>query len=128
MAASTPFASDLRIRPGESTDHRGPNLFRRHDITQTDFITPAAGVAEPSDSVVRFTGLSEVREQLRILLFALIHESQPDGNRPLLDSGGSIRAKAIPKSNGRRWQTGALLCYAVPSGKEHHQTSTYFRS
>ena len=31
------------------------SLFRRHDITQTDFITPASGAAEYSAIVVRFT-------------------------------------------------------------------------
>ena len=49
----------VRIRPGQSTDHSGPYLFRRHDITQTDFITPASGAAESSDIVVRFTHLSK---------------------------------------------------------------------
>ena len=49
----------VRIRPGQSTDHRGPYLFRCHDITQTDFITPASGAAESSDIVVRFTHLSK---------------------------------------------------------------------
>ena len=33
----------------------------RHDITQTDFITPASGAAGPSDIVVRFTGLFKQR-------------------------------------------------------------------
>lgn len=49
----------VRIRPNKSTDHRGPYLFRRHNITQADFITSASGVAESSDILVRFAHLSK---------------------------------------------------------------------
>jgi len=49
----------VRIRPGPSTDHSRPYLFRRNDITQTDFITPASGAAESLDFVVRFARQSK---------------------------------------------------------------------
>jgi hypothetical protein len=52
----------VSIRPGQSTDHHSPYLFRRDDLTQADFITPASGPAESSDIVVRFTQLSKTNE------------------------------------------------------------------
>ena len=52
----------VRIRSSESKGHIRPYLFRRHDTTQTDFIVPASSAAGPAHIVVRFTGLSKVRE------------------------------------------------------------------
>jgi len=48
------------------------------DVTtlhKTNFITPASSAAEPSDLVVRRTGVSKVRERVRIRPFALSHQS-----------------------------------------------------
>ena len=61
------------IRPGKAASDRSPYSFRRYDPAQTDFIAPASSAAEPSDRMVRRTGLSKVRERVRICPIALSH-------------------------------------------------------
>ena len=63
----------VSIRPGEATSYRSPNLLRRHDIAQANFITPAPGADESPYIVVCGALLSPVRERARICPFALIH-------------------------------------------------------
>jgi hypothetical protein len=39
-----------------------------------------------------------------------------------------VRAKAIPRYNRRRLQSGALFCHGVPSANERDWTSAYIHS
>ena len=47
-AVKLPGCGVYEFDPVNSKDHRGPYLLRRHNVTETDFITPTSGVAEPS--------------------------------------------------------------------------------
>ena len=64
-AVKLPGCGVLSIRSGEATAHRSPYLLRGHDLTQTDFVTPASSAPELADIVVCRAGLSTAREHVR---------------------------------------------------------------
>jgi len=64
-AVKLPGCGVLSIRSGEATAHRSPYLLRRHNLTQTDFVTPASSAPELADIVVCRAGLSTAREHVR---------------------------------------------------------------